>query len=184
MCWRMIIAILLLGTKIQSVWAYDSTELEKFQELVSFTKKLVNNRITNIHKFVNYNYSIDTYIEEAAYVYDLDPLLLKAIIKHESNFNPYAVSYKGAMGLMQLMPETVKLLKVRDPWDPRENIFAGARYYRMLLDRFHGDHYKALLAYHAGPEAVKKGCIPRESRRYAQKVLRTWKKYQKQGGVL
>ncbi len=183
MYWRMVI-VLLIATKIQTGWAYDSTNLEKFQELLSFTKQLIDNRITNIHELVNYNYSIDTYIKEAAYVYDLDPLLLKAIIKHESNFNPYAVSYKGAIGLMQLMPETVKLLKVRDPWDPRENIFGGARYYRMLLDSFHGDHYKALLAYHAGPEAVKKGCIPRKSHRYAQKVLRTWEKYQKQGGVL
>nr|WP_279614539.1 lytic transglycosylase domain-containing protein [Thermosulfurimonas dismutans] len=144
---------------------------------------LINTKIVSNHKFVNYNYSIETYIEEAAYVYDLDPLLLKAIIKHESNFNPYAVSYKGAIGLMQLMPETIEFLKVRDPWDPRENIFAGARYYRMLLDRFNGDHYKALLAYHAGPEAVRKGRIPRESHKYATQVLMTWKKYRK-GGVL
>ena len=147
-----------------------------FTELVSFVDLLLRKNASN--------FCFEQYIKEASYMYDLDPLLLKAIIKHESNFNPYAVSYKGAMGLMQLMPETARLLKISDPWDPRENILAGARYYRILLDRFHGDHYKALLAYHAGPEAVKRGHIPRESFRYARKVLRTWRKYKRKGGSL
>lgn len=173
--WTAILIIMMIG--IHSVWAYDSEQLREFTMLLNLTKQLLSD-------YRNYNnYKFETYIEEAAALYNLDPNLLKAIIKIESDYDPYAVSPAGAIGLMQLMPATAKTLKVQNPWDPRENIFAGARYYRMLLDRFHGDHFKALLAYHAGPDAVKKGRIPRASYKYAKRVLKTWKKYNKEGGI-
>ena len=86
--------------------------------------------------------------------YGLDPALLQAVIKVESNFNPVAVSPKGALGLMQLMPPTAQIFHVVDPFDPDENIRAGASLLRRLLDRFNGDLSLALAAYHAGESRV------------------------------
>ncbi|WHZ17015.1 MAG: Soluble lytic murein transglycosylase [Nitrospira sp.] len=86
--------------------------------------------------------------------YGLDPALLRAVIKVESNFNPQAVSSKGAIGLMQLMPLTAAAFHVLDPFDPNENIRAGAALLRRLLDRFGGDLSLALAAYHAGETRV------------------------------
>lgn len=93
-------------------------------------------------------------IELTAKQHDLDPLLLTAIMAQESNFNPQAVSSKGAMGLMQLMPETAAQLGVLDAFDPSQNIEAGARYFKSLLRRYNGDHALALAAYNAGTRAV------------------------------
>jgi soluble lytic murein transglycosylase-like protein len=79
---------------------------------------------------------------------------VKAIIKAESDFNPQAVSSAGAQGLMQLMPETARDLGVSEPFDPRENILGGVRYFRGLLDQFHGSVPLALAAYNAGPNRI------------------------------
>lgn len=86
--------------------------------------------------------------------YALDPALLQAVIKVESNFNAEAVSSKGAIGLMQLMPLTAAALHVLDPFDPKDNIRAGAALLRRLLDRFGGDLSLALAAYHVGEKRV------------------------------
>jgi soluble lytic murein transglycosylase len=118
---------------------------------------------------------LDGLLEEAARTHGLPVSLLKAIIKAESNFNPKAVSPKGAMGLMQLMPGTARDLYVRDPFSPRENIMGGARYLRWLLDRFNGDLRLALAAYNAGPERVESsGSIPNipETVEFVKRVLR------------
>jgi len=118
---------------------------------------------------------VDSLLKEASALYNLPYPLLKAIVKAESNFNPKAVSPKGAMGLMQLMPETAKDMYVRDPFCPRENILGGAKYLRYLLDRFDGDLKLALAAYNAGPERVLScGGIPNipETVEFVQKVLR------------
>ena len=114
------------------------------------------------------------FISAAAERYSLDPELIKAIIKVESSYNPNAVSAKGAMGLMQLMPETAKEMKVETPFKAEENIMGGSRYLRKLLNLFGGDLRLGLAAYNAGPSRVlASGSIPKipETRKYVKKVL-------------
>ena len=105
---------------------------------------------------------------------NLDVRLVKALIQAESGYNQNAVSRKGAIGLMQLMPGTAKLLKVSDPFDPEENVRGGTTYLRWMIDRFAGQVELAVAAYNAGPGAVEKhGGIPpyQETRNYVRRVL-------------
>ena len=112
----------------------------------------------------------------------MDSRLVKAIIKAESDFNPKAVSQKGAMGLMQIMPENFQHLDIEDPFDPRENIMGGTRYFRYLYDRFDGKLALSLAAYNAGPTAVDNynKTIPpyRETEQYVQRVMDYYRIYQ------
>lgn len=98
----------------------------------------------------------DHVISEASHTHGVSFSLLKALIKAESNFNPRAVSSAGARGLMQLMPENIKTLKIKNPFDPRENIMGGTQYLKQLIDRFNGKLPLALAAYNAGPGIVDK----------------------------
>ncbi len=110
---------------------------------------------------------------EAARKHRVDPRLLAAVARRESAFDPKAVSNAGACGIMQLMPATARYLGLTDIFSPRENIFAGARYLRMLLDTFHGDLDLTLAAYNAGPGAVQKynGLPPfRETQAYVASI--------------
>lgn len=100
--------------------------------------------------------SYDSIIASAAARYNLDIRLIKSVIKVESGFNPYAVSRKGARGLMQLMPQTARDMNVSNAFDPADNINGGARYLRLMLNEFGGNQRLALAAYNAGPDAVKK----------------------------
>lgn len=107
----------------------------------------------------------------------LDPALVQAVIQTESGWNPYAVSPKGAFGLMQLIPSTAERYGVGDVFDPVQNINGGTRYLRELLDRYHGDLQKSLAAYNAGEQAVERfGGVPayRETRAYVKKVTTTY----------
>lgn len=116
-------------------------------------------------------------IRNAAERYGLDPELIRAIIKVESSFNPYAVSEKGAMGLMQLMPETAKEMNVAAPFEAGENIMGGSRYLRKMLNLFDGDLRLGLAAYNAGPSRVlENGAIPKipETEQYVKKVMREY----------
>ncbi len=124
-------------------------------------------------------YKYDALIRKASRNFKVDPHLIKAVIKAESDFDRYAVSRKGARGLMQLMPDTAQEMNVDDPFDPKENILGGTRYLSKLLDMFNGDIKLALAAYNSGPERVKQlGRIPRipETLRYVKKVLKYYDK--------
>lgn len=116
----------------------------------------------------------DSHILRASRKHGVDFHLVKAIIKVESDFDSRAVSDKGAVGLMQIMPENFSLLNLRNPYDPGQNIMAGTRYFRELLDQF-GELKLALAAYNSGPRLVEKlGSIPPipETEEYVRRVLK------------
>jgi soluble lytic murein transglycosylase len=121
----------------------------------------------------------DRYISAAARKHGISSSLIKAVIKAESDFNPRAVSKKGACGLMQLMPETAKDLGIVDLFDPKENIFGGTRYLKKMLTQF-GELPLALAAYNAGPGKVKsRNGIPRipETRTFVRRVMKYLEHY-------
>lgn len=122
----------------------------------------------------------DRIIAEASRQYGVSFPLLKAIIKAESDFNPRAVSKKGAKGLMQIMPENFKPLGIEDPFDPTQNIHAGARYFKQMYERFNGKLALSLAAYNAGPQAVERyKTVPpfEETEEYVRRVLKFFYDY-------
>lgn len=121
-------------------------------------------------------------VKDASTTYGVDEDLIRSVIRQESGFNPNAESYCGAMGLMQLMPETAADLGVKNPRDPRENIMGGVKYLKSLLDRFGGNITKALAAYNAGPGAVEQhGGVPPypETQNYVRSILGMYEDYKK-----
>jgi soluble lytic murein transglycosylase-like protein len=130
------------------------------------------------------NGSYDDLIRTASGRYNVDADLVRAVIKAESDFNAGARSQKGAMGLMQLMPDTARLHNVNDAYDPSANVEGGVRHLRMLLDRYDGDLELSLAAYNAGSAAVEKhrGIPPfAETKDYVRRVLRFYDSYR--GGL-
>ena len=126
-------------------------------------------------------------IRRHATSYQLEEALVKAVIKVESDYQPRVVSRKGAQGLMQLIPQTAKDLKVSNPFDPYENIRGGSEYLRMMLDLFNNDVELALAAYNSGPSTVKRyGGIPPydETQKYVKKVKRYLDYYRQVGDPL
>lgn len=122
----------------------------------------------------------DGHLREACERYRIPYALAKAVLASESNYNPNAVSHAGAMGLMQLMPETAVTMYVDDILDPRENIHGGVRYLRVLTNEFEGDLVKVIAAYNAGPGAVRRaGGVPNiaETQEYVKRVMRLYKEY-------
>jgi len=116
---------------------------------------------------------IDAAIDEAAARHNVDPNLVRAVVKVESNFNPNAVSRKGAMGLMQLMPSTARQLKVKNPFDPEQNVDAGVRHLKQLLENYGGDIKLTLAAYNAGAGAVARSSgVPHyaETQNYVRRI--------------
>ncbi len=128
--------------------------------------------------------TIEQIVADAAHKYALPRSLVRAVARAESALNPAAVSPKGAQGVMQLMPGTAKELGVRDTFDPAENIDAGVRLLRKLLEKYDGRVAEALAAYNAGPGAVArhKGVPPyRETRGYVRKIVKDFEKAEKKG---
>jgi len=122
----------------------------------------------------------DHFITDAAEQTGVDSRLLKAMIKAESDFDPRAVSRKGAMGLMQIMPENFKMLNLENPFDPWQNIRAGAQYFQKMYERFNGKLALSLAAYNAGPTAVDRyKRIPpyQETEEYVRRVLRYYRTF-------
>ena len=116
---------------------------------------------------------VDAAIDAAAARHNVDPSLVRAVVKVESNFNPHAVSRKGAVGLMQLMPSTARQLRVVDPYDPQQNIDGGVRHLKQLLENFNGNVPLSLAAYNAGEGAVTRsnGIPPyRETKNYVKQI--------------
>ena len=128
--------------------------------------------------YEEYYYTTDMYddiINNASIIYGVEPALIKSVIKTESNFDPYAVSNKGACGLMQLIPETAERFNVEDVFDPKSNIYGGVEYLSYLIILFKGDTKLAVAAYNAGENAVIKynEQVPpyKETKNYVKKVF-------------
>ncbi len=116
---------------------------------------------------------VNAAIDRAALLHNVDPSLVRAVIKVESNFNPNAVSKKGAMGLMQLMPQTARQLNVTNPFDPQQNVDAGVRHLKHLMESYGGDVNLTLAAYNAGAGAVARSAgVPNfaETRNYVKRI--------------
>src|ERR1700691_3337204 len=140
-------------------------------EVNSYLDDKAQNRQTANHSFTQED--IDAAINEAAARHHVDPSLVRSVVKVESNFNPNALSRKGAMGLMQLMPSTARSLNVSNPFDPQQNVDAGVRHLRKLLDSYGGDVRLSLAAYNAGAGAVARSAgVPnfRETQDYARRI--------------
>jgi len=134
-----------------------------------------NNRQTNQNNDVfKIPEDLDLIINQAAETHGVESALIKSVIKVESNFNPNSTSPKGAMGLMQLMPDTAKDLGVRNAYDPVENVQAGTRYLKTLLNRYDGNVDMALAAYNWGMGNVEKrpGKMPDETQNYIKNITR------------
>jgi soluble lytic murein transglycosylase len=149
---------------------------KKFRIIISDTiKSIVAKDIENT--------SYDDLITQHATTNGVDPMLVKAVMKAESNFNPRAVSHKGAQGLMQLMPETARLMQVDDPFDPEDNIKGGTRYLRYLDETFGGNLELMLAAYNVGPKKVMdyNMNVPpyEETKSYIQRVKAYYQKLKK-----
>ena len=126
------------------------------------------------------SHEFDDLLREACERYRIPLALAKAVMAAESNYNPEAVSHAGAVGLMQLMPQTAVTMYVDDILDPRENIHGGVRYLRVLTNEFDGDLVKVIAAYNAGPGAVRRaGGIPKiaETQEYVKRVLRLYEQF-------
>jgi soluble lytic murein transglycosylase-like protein len=137
------------------------------------SSKYIYSPFNKNYKYTNLQGDIDGLIQKHAKLNDLNPSLVRAVVRAESNYNPDAVSPTGAEGLMQLMPSTAKSLGVENPFDPEQNIAGGTAYLKQLMDKF-GSVQLAVAAYNAGPSAVEKyGSVPpyRETQNYVKKVM-------------
>lgn len=178
------IFILIIGTSGASSYAdiYKYTDENGTSHFTNIPpdkgyKKIISGGRKDISRYegkTGENGYYDKIIESKSIKYNIKPSVINAVITVESDWDPEAVSKKGAIGLMQLMPSTAKDMQIEDPFNPEENIEGGTRYLRYLLDRFNEDINLALAAYNAGPALVEKfGGIPSisETRDFVKKVI-------------
>jgi len=160
--------------------------------LMSLTNVPTNDRVAAVRRKARYHSGVadlelEQAVNRAAQQHHVQPALLLAVMKAESSFNPIAVSKAGAVGLMQLIPETAIRHGVRNLYDANDNISGGAKHLRYLLNRFHGNTRLALAAYNAGERKVDRyGQIPpyKETQDYVKKVLVYYRSYKKEGWVM
>jgi len=160
--------------------------------LVSPTNVPTDELVTAVRRKARYhsgvaNLELEQAVIRAAQQHHVQPALLLAVMKAESSFNPTAVSKAGAVGLMQLIPETAIRHGVRNLYDANDNITGGAKHLRYLLDRFHGNIRLALAAYNAGEHKVDRyGQIPpyKETQDYVKKVIVYYRSYKKDGWIM
>ena len=167
------IVLLLMTFSLPSTACADIYKFVDANGVIHFTNTPTTTNFKLYAKENGSQFTLHDVIRRCASYYRLEEALVRAVIKVESNYNPSAVSSKGAMGMMQLIPTTAKFLKVQDPLDPEQNIRGGSLYLRMMLDQFKGDLDLALAAYNAGPTAVRRyGGVPpfKETQRYLTKV--------------
>ncbi|MGV3466743.1 MAG: lytic transglycosylase domain-containing protein [Heyndrickxia sp.] len=164
----------LLANALQSIADNTSTSTDSTTGLQSSSNYLTSNPLlSTMNNNITAPGDLGEIIKNAASKYDLPEQLIKSVIQQESSFNPEAVSSSGASGLMQLMPATAKSLGVTNVFDPTENIDAGSKYLRNMLDRFGGDIELALAAYNAGPSNVERynGVPPfKETQNYVKRI--------------
>jgi soluble lytic murein transglycosylase-like protein len=161
-------------------------------ELVDPTNIPTNEPVGIVHRNIRYhrgggNLELEQAVIRAAQQHHVQPALLLAVMKAESSFNPIVVSKAGAVGLMQLVPETAIRHGVRNLYDTNENVTGGAKHLRYLLNRFHGNIRLALAAYNAGERKVDRyGQIPpyKETQDYVKKVLVYYRSYKKDGWIM
>jgi len=146
----LLLTLVLPGMAIADIYRYVAPD-----GTIHFTNTPTTNQF-EVYRTVTSDWSLLDLINHYAVKYRLDPALVKAVIKAESNFNPRAVSRKGALGLMQLMPTTAREANVYNPMDPAANIQGGCFYLRKMLNLFNNNLELALAAYNAGPNAVRR----------------------------
>jgi hypothetical protein len=170
-----------------AIYGYvDESGTYHFTNMIPIGKKfriVISEKINSIVVRNTDNTSYDNMILQHATTHGIDPLLVKAVMKTESNFNPRALSHKGAQGLMQLMPDTARSMNVDNPFDPEDNIKGGTRYLKYLDEIFGGNLELILAAYNAGPGRVMeyKMNVPpyEETKTYIQRVKAYYNKLKK-----
>lgn len=181
------LALLLMVATMPSVVCADIYKFVDADGVIHFTNTPTTSNFKLHARENGSKFSIKDMISRCATYYRLEEALVKAVIKVESDYNPSAVSSKGALGMMQLIPTTAELLKVSNPLDPEQNIRGGSHYLRMMLDQFDGNLDLALAAYNAGPTAVRRyGGVPpfKETERYLTKVKYYLNLYRSGGDVI
>jgi len=185
--------VTLMSTSTPSVLSDTKfSDYSDYTDLMSFTNGLKDESNTTVRRKARYHsgladLELEQAVSRAAQQHHVQPALLLAVIKAESSFNPTVVSKAGAVGLMQLIPETAIRHGVRNLYDANENIAGGAKHLRYLLDRFHGNVRLALAAYNAGEGKVDRyGQVPpyKETQDYVKKVLVYYRGYKKDGWIM
>lgn len=166
--------------KYQAALLDSRAQIETLEHEVNDQGEFYKAQLKRQRKFALHLIKIYDIIKKASYKHNVEEALIKAVVKAETGYDPYAVSYAGAEGIMQLMPETSNDLNVKNPFNPEDNIDGGTRYIKAMLEAFEGDIELAVAAYNAGPGNVRKyGGIPpyKQTRAYVKKVMLFYKEY-------